>query len=241
MKKYGFFIVSRKNRWCVSFPDDDPTEWSDTEPAARSTAAKWKMKMEPSRDQAFQAALEKNLQARDKFIAECTIEIVTVSNPQPFQNDFKQPTVIFPDGSTMEFREDTPQPEIDAYIETCAQNEYPDPSRDAFEVSPEIKKSGAWDARLFLDGSQHSLPDIDSWSYFFPMESVTKTLNNLAEDGWSVVHVSEDRGLYSSEIVSNMSAPVAARYLLARDGPKTEGDDQWRVDRHEKDVDTHLL
>lgn len=223
MKLYGFFVVSRKKRWRVSPPGDDLSEWFDAKEEASLHAERWQQRTKESRDQAFQEALENSARARAEFIGECTVEIVTVPNNEPFQADSKKPTVTFPDGEAIQFGEDTDRATIDEYIETRARNEHPDPSRGNFDVSVEIEESAAWGAELFIGGTRRRLPDIESWSYFFPMDSVAATLNDLAGEGWSVVHVSEDRGLYTSDIVQNMSAPVAARYMLVRSQPNTEG------------------
>ena len=220
MTAYGFFVVSRKKRWRVLFPDGSRSEWLGTRDGAAAEVAAWKKGTESSRGRAFEEAREKSAAARAEFIAKCVVEIVTVPNDQPYQADFELPTVTFPDGTAMRFDEDTTQSTIDEYIETQAQNEHPDPSPSDFEETPGIDESSAWAAELLVEGKRNPLPDIESWSYSFPMESVAATLNDLADEGWSVVHVSEDRGLYASDVAQNMSAPVAARYLLVRNRPQ---------------------
>jgi hypothetical protein len=200
MKSYGFFVISRKRRWRISLPGDGPTEWFDAEGEAKAMQDEWKDKAVEKRDEAHRQAVEKSSQARAKFVEDCAIEIVSVHNPKLFQVDFRKPTVTLPDGTTKQFDEGTQRQVLDEYIEKRAWSRHPDPSPGKSDFTPEIEDSYAWDSELFIDGARRSLPEIENWSYFYPMDSVAATLNGLAEEGWSVVHVSEDRGLYASNI-----------------------------------------
>jgi hypothetical protein len=59
--------------------------------------------------------------------------------------------------------------------------------------------------------------DLTDWSSGVPLAGMTELLNRYAGDGWSIVHVSEDRGLYGGEDVPNESYPSRIRYLLSKD------------------------
>ena len=49
-----------------------------------------------------------------------------------------------------------------------------------------------------------------------PLETITRRLNELAREGWRVVAVSEDRGLYLGIDARDESYPARLRYLLER-------------------------
>lgn len=75
-----------------------------------------------------------------------------------------------------------------------------------------------WQGELFLPSGREAL-DIEplDWPYGYPIEEVTATLNRLAHDGWQILHVSEDRGLYRGDDTQSDAAVTKARYLLVRD------------------------
>jgi hypothetical protein len=76
-----------------------------------------------------------------------------------------------------------------------------------------------WHGRiLFADHDQEiEDPELGHWFYGFPARAVLNTLNRLSGEGWRVVSVSEDKGLYLGEDASKEAGPVAARYLLSRE------------------------
>lgn len=218
MKQYGFFVIERKRGWRARLPDGSETAWLPTKARAEQASTSWKEKAQKELDVAFNEAKREVREARRGFIAETKVEIVTVDNPARFQRDFEKPTVCLPDGAQIQFEQGTPKKEIDSYIKAAAREAHPDPERPNPPTgNPTVEELNVWEAELILEGQRHNLPAIDVWSRFFPMEAVSTHLNELAADGWSVVHVSEDRGLYKSAIAANMSAPLVVRYLLARD------------------------
>lgn len=75
-----------------------------------------------------------------------------------------------------------------------------------------------WEGELFLPTGREKL-DIQprQWRYGYPIEDVTPTLNRLAREGWEVMHVSEDRGLYLGADTHSDAWITKARYLLVRD------------------------
>jgi hypothetical protein len=58
--------------------------------------------------------------------------------------------------------------------------------------------------------------DLTYWDFGLPMEGILSVLNDLAIDGWSVAHVSEDRGVFRGQTNATDSAVTKARYLLVR-------------------------
>jgi hypothetical protein len=220
VKQYGFLIVERTNRWQVSFPDREDTEEFQAKADAEIASSEWSRKEEAKRDRKLEAAARESATKREVFRADTKFELVTVRNSNPFQADFHKPTVIFPDGSETRFEEGTLKELIEDHIKERSLKAFPDPkpTDPRFRVeAPTVDEIRVWEAELVLGDERRSLPDIKSWSHYFPAESVAIALNDLAVDGWSVAHVSEDRGLYTSDIAMNRSAPVLARYLLVRE------------------------
>jgi hypothetical protein len=228
VKRYGFLALGQASRWSVELPGNEGTESFITKEEAEKARDEWKSKALAARREEL-AARQREVESvsaeraeeRRQFIAATRVEIVTVGSAKLFHPGFRKPTVKFPDGSETQFEEDTPEEAIEGHVEAEALKAYPQVDQEEPTVgeveTPSLRESRVWRRHLFLDGEQRDLPDIHTWSYFFPMESVSETLNSLAEQGWSVAHVSEDRGLYSSEHAMNMSAPLVVRYLLARD------------------------
>lgn len=228
MKRYGFLALGQASRWSVELPGGEGTESFATEEEAEKARNEWRSKALAARREElaarrkeFEGAAAERAEERRRFTAATRVEIVTVGSPKLLHPGFRKPTVKFPDGSETQFEEGTPGEAIEAHIEAEALKAYPQLDQQEPTVAevetPSLRESRVWRMRLFLDGEQRDLPEIHTWSYFFPMESVSETLNSLAEQGWSVAHVSEDRGLYGSEHAMNMSAPLVVRYLLARD------------------------
>lgn len=220
MKVYGFFVVSQEERQRVSFPDGRPPEWFDNHAAAASAVRSWQQEHEERASEDVSPG-ERIAVARREFIARCTVKSATASDASEAPGGV---IVTFPDGEETRFSAGATKIQIVGFIEARARNEFPDPDKEqAAEAQARVVKRPAWAAELFLEDSQRPLQDIYSWSYSFPMEAISRTLNELATEGWSVVHVSEDRGLYPATIASNVSAPVTVRYLLVRDAEQGEG------------------
>lgn len=168
-------------------------------------------------DNTLTQAKEKIRQDREEFIAETGIEIVTVDNSNPFQVDYRKPTITFPDGATMQFPEAAPQDTIHEAIEDAAREAHPDPAPGELAGIPELESVKVWE-REFLDGGKRlPYPDIFTWDHYFPMSEVAQTLDELAQEGWSIVNASEDRGLYRSDLAESLSVPLTVRYLLVRE------------------------
>lgn len=215
MSKYCFLVASRSNRWSITLPEAEPRVFT-TEQGAKDARSEWLLKAREEEQREHAEATEKADRERKQFEADTEIETVTVSNPNFLQTDFRKPMVRFPDGSESQFKEGTPETAIVAHIEQVALERNPKPDPEPI-TAPEIEQIPAWQAELLLDGERRGFEDILSWDYYFPMEPIAQILNTLADDGWAVTHVSEDRGLYASDLASNMSAPINVRYLLARE------------------------
>ena len=80
-----------------------------------------------------------------------------------------------------------------------------------------ISKERIW-VGFFLDGESEVsvLEKGRKWTYGFPITEALGILNKLSSRGWDVMHVSEDRGLYTGEDAVNESSITTARFLLRR-------------------------
>ena len=68
------------------------------------------------------------------------------------------------------------------------------------------------------DGSEREFEEgLDGWRFGAPLAGINRELNRLAADGWMVVSVSEDKGLYLGSDSPDESYPSRIRYLLGRD------------------------
>ncbi len=82
----------------------------------------------------------------------------------------------------------------------------------------EAKEVRAWSAAVFEEGQRRDLAwSARIWPYGFPIEKVLQELNRLKGEGWRLLQVSEDRGLYAGQDAQTESGVVTARYLLTRD------------------------
>lgn len=79
----------------------------------------------------------------------------------------------------------------------------------------------SWTAEL-VDGDGRCEPhDLGAaeWSWWgAPVAATNRLLNRLSGEGWSLVHISEDRGLYQGVDATDESSPTRIRYLMRREG-----------------------
>ena len=76
-----------------------------------------------------------------------------------------------------------------------------------------------WRCELVHGDGRREQPDVvdQEWSWWgAPLVMIGAVLDRLADEGWSLVHVSEDRGLYVGADVQEESYPTRFRYLLTR-------------------------
>lgn len=73
-----------------------------------------------------------------------------------------------------------------------------------------------WQAELATSSGSKTmaLPEPLDWSWGFPIAASINLLEDLERDGWKLVYVSEDRGLYAGTDASYESYPTRVRYLL---------------------------
>lgn len=205
-------MVSRTTRWRLVHAEGTNTEWLSKEEADESLA-KW----DKEAAGALKEAAERIEGARERFLAEAKLEIVSYPNQNPFQVDYRKPTVSFPDGSTMQFEEGDPEGHIRESMEMVAREAHPDPTIGEIGGGrPELQSLPVWEVEFLANQSRRSFPDLSSWDHFFPMAGVIEVLDELSREGWTVLSASEDRGLNPSDFAENASVPLRVRYLLAR-------------------------
>lgn len=74
----------------------------------------------------------------------------------------------------------------------------------------------------FFNGSEwHEGEKPTTWWMGMPGEAIVQALNRLAEEGWHVLHVSEDHGVYAGVDTVDESFPTRVRYLLRREPSTT--------------------
>lgn len=60
----------------------------------------------------------------------------------------------------------------------------------------------------------------DYWQWGYPMNAVAAILDTLHSEGWTIIHVSEDHGIYQGENTNTEAYPTRTRFLLKRSLPK---------------------
>ncbi|GAB3186853.1 hypothetical protein FHX75_111294 [Micromonospora palomenae] len=87
-----------------------------------------------------------------------------------------------------------------------------------WETKASVNNVRSWSAGFVEDGRESEV-DIGmptAWSCGLPAKEIVQQLDLLAADGWKLVHVSEDRGIYRGADASTDSSPTTVRYMLQR-------------------------
>lgn len=207
--EYGFFALARAKGGVFRKPDGSTEAFDDLREARK---AMWRWTETEVLPKAVAAARE----SREAFCNDCTIEVRRVQQPGLFTADRVVSDIHGPDGEVI--AKDVPDDHQETRIKAAAQSRFPEPTAEKLPAAEkgEVSERVIWTASLFIDGKQKDLPSFGWWVYGFPIESVLGVLNELAVEGWSVVQVSEDRGLYSGTTTDTDSAVTKARYLLVR-------------------------
>lgn len=205
-------MLNRATQWRLSYADGQRSDWTSKDEADEQLA-QWRKSV----GEALAQETAKVTKAREKFIAETDLRIVSVNNPNPFQVEYRKPTLSFPDGTSCQLEEGTSEEQIREVMQEAAAEAHPDPTPSSVKgEGPELESRRAWEREFLTGGSRIAFPPILSWDHFFPMEAVAESLDRLAEEGWAVLSASEDRGIYPSDLAENRSAPLLVRYLLVR-------------------------
>jgi hypothetical protein len=126
--------------------------------------------------------------------------------------------IVFPDGQAMLVAPRASQPVIQAYYDSLtaehASRAIVDYTQRRGSPLPEPPQSEieTWTVRLFQNEAIREFDVVpDSWPAGIPTETVLPILNDLAVEGWCLIHVSEDR-----TVVDARSEPYRVRYMLQR-------------------------
>lgn len=237
--RYGFFAIERVHRDVVEYPDGTerlfPAGLGNTEAEAYNVEQQRRheeaIEAHARADAASHAELVSEWRARrERWMEQVTIETIEQRvRPRGKLYNVKSHVlhVTFPGGQVKEIPSERPpsDSELQRTLERLCDEAYPAPAEtsriSARPVEPGLASLvttvTGWAADLFLPPGQEPLElDPTDFTYGFPIQEVTDTLNELADEGWSVVHVSEDRGLYAGNHAASDAYVTRARYLLER-------------------------
>lgn len=96
------------------------------------------------------------------------------------------------------------------------------PSFQEWKSEQPSSEHRTWVCEWFADGQRSTPPQFarrPEHSYGLPIEALLGVLNDLAAQGWVVVSVSEDRGIYAGVDAPTDSGPTKIRYLLENPDP----------------------
>lgn len=227
---YAFFAIQRVKDEVVTEPDGtrsfhEPGAGQRVVEQRRGQAERGTAKRERAAEDAHRQRTAEWNEHRQRWIDQLSLE--TVETLTRGHGKRRAPTkyyvdrVTFPDGGVEEFFQSNTKGEIEArYTRDHPLPRRPSARQDAapHAALPTWRAERTWRAELFLPTGRQALPMRPlSWPYGFPMEEVMNVLNDLAQDGWSVLHVSEDRGLYTGADTPTDSGLTSVRYLLRRD------------------------
>jgi hypothetical protein len=111
----------------------------------------------------------------------------------------------------------------EGFITTEAERRFPDPSSpdgvrldfDQWFKSKSTDKR-TWQAEFITGGYTESLEfEPQGWSWGYPIAAAMRELDRLARDGWKLVHISEDHGLYAGADAHDEAYLTRVRYLLS--------------------------
>jgi hypothetical protein len=123
------------------------------------------------------------------------------------------------DGTVHQVASDT----VERFIQKEANSRYPDPSKPtvvAFanwfqQHSEERRVWRAW--FITADATEPVVGEIDAFGgQGFPMREAMRELDKRKQQGWQLVHVSEDHGLYSGADTPDEAYLARVRYLVEK-------------------------
>jgi hypothetical protein len=129
--------------------------------------------------------------------------------------------ITYDNGETSEIETGTGREVARRYL----QQRHPPPTREATDFESWLKALPkedlrAWEAHVYMPGEVKELDfdyEVENWHYGVPITFVLRALDDLAATGWTILHVSEDQGLYAGADAADEAYPARIRYLLTRD------------------------
>jgi hypothetical protein len=206
--RYGYLAIERVHGGILKLPGGE-SRLFDVYEKAEDAWLDW------VRENALPAAVQKAQEEREAFTAGCEMKERRIKQPGLLNPDLVVKEVHGPEGRLLGNADNE---DFDDLAEKVALERFPEPNLGnvAQATNGGAEKVVVWAAGLYLDGEYKALPAFQYWTFGLPIEAVLKVLNELAAAGWSVVHVSEDRGLYAGVTNQTDSWVTKARYLLAR-------------------------
>ena len=95
--------------------------------------------------------------------------------------------------------------------------EYNKEEYQAWRSKATLTEERGWEAAWYdSNGLQRVEADFSEWYWGVPAQAIVTLLDRYAAEGWTVAHVSEDRGVYTGADVLDESYITRIRYLLIR-------------------------
>lgn len=206
--QYGYLALKRNYGGLITFPGGDQKAF-DTHEEAEASWQKW------VEEKGLPEATRKAEEKRRAFIEGAQVTEERVKQPGLLSADKVFKRVHDAEGN---YLGDATDAEFEVIVENAAIEKFPAPKQHtvAEELGAEVKKLVAWAVALYLDGERRERPAIWRWDFGFPIEDTLAILNELAAEGWEIVNVSEDRGIYKGVTNLTDSAVTTVRYLLVR-------------------------
>ena len=212
-REYGYLALRRVKGGTVKFPDGSSEVFDEYE-LAKSAWEKW------VKENLLPAAIEEARRKRREFIDGCTVREKRTPRSGFMNPDLVQEEVVAPSGETIHVAQ-TRGGDHSGRIASAAQGQFPDPNLNAVVQEnggyTPVKEIVVWAAGFYAGDEYKPLPAFRYWDFGLPMEGILSVLNDLATEGWSVVHVSEDRGIYAGATNHTDSSVTTSRYLLVRE------------------------
>ena len=207
-EQYGYLAFERVHGRMVTLPNEAPQIFEDHAEADRMWS-KWVQEV------GLPAAKQEASEKRAAFIKGCKVH----------ERKIKEPGLLTPDRIIREAHDadgnplgNITQKDFDSVVEAAALSRFPEPHGDNHSYGDQVgnKQIVVWAVGLYSNGEYKRLPALTHWAFGFPIDGALRILNQLAAEGWSVAHVSEDRGLYRGQTNQTDSAVTKTRYLLMR-------------------------
>lgn len=102
-------------------------------------------------------------------------------------------------------------------LEELALKEFPEPGWKHVSVTA-AESIRTWRATMFWPENREPIPTPENldWEYGIPSSWIASELSRLELDGWTVLHTSEDHGLYKGEDAVDESFATRVKFLLHR-------------------------
>jgi hypothetical protein len=88
---------------------------------------------------------------------------------------------------------------------------------NAWTSQATVTEERSWETRWYdASGGRSVDANLTNWRDGFPAEGIIALLDSYATEGWEVLHVSEDKGVYRGADALDEAYPARVRYLLRR-------------------------